>query len=81
MAKFLKIYSVILFFNVSLYFLAMVTGAMLEGELWKLLLILFCVWSIAITVYYIAVFAERVDRAEERVNKFFDSQSKHKYYD
>lgn len=81
MAKFLKIYSVILFFNVSLYFLAMVTGAMLEGELWKLLLILFCVWSIAITVYYIAVFVERVDRAEERVNKFFDSQSKHKYYD
>jgi hypothetical protein len=79
MAKFLKIYSVILFFNVSLFFLAMIAGAMRDGGAALLFLILIIGYSIVLTLYYVAVFAERVDRAEERVNKFFDPHSKRKY--
>ena len=79
MSKFFKIYSVILFFNVSLFFLAMLTGAMLEGELGKLFLILLFGWTISLTLYYTAVFMQRVRRAEERINKFFTPKHNRKF--
>ena len=77
MSKVLKIYSIILFFNVSLFFLAMITGAMRDGGALRLFLILIAGYAIALTIYYIAVFADRVNIAEERVNKFFDPHSRY----
>ena len=75
-AKFLKIYGVILFFNVSLFFLAMITGAMRDGGVGLLFLIFFTGYSIVFTLYFVANFLERIITLEERINKFFSPKSR-----
>lgn len=64
--KITKIYSVLLFMNIGLFFIAMLTGAMRDGGVGKLFLILFIGWMIAVTIYFAGAFIQKVDRAEER---------------
>lgn len=65
-ALFLKIYSFILFVNVGLFFLAMITGAMRDGGFDKLIIVLFIGWMIALTIFFSAHFLQKVRRAEEK---------------
>lgn len=69
MIKVLKVLAVILFFMSFLFFKAYLLGMMLENKLWLLILVVILGLIIALTVYFTALFMERIELLEGRIRR------------
>lgn len=69
MIKVLKVLTIILFFMSFLFFKAYLLGMMLENKLWLLILVVILGLIIALTVYFTALFMERIELLEGRIRR------------
>ena len=67
MIRVLKVLTLILYFMCFLFFRVYLVGFMMDGKFVLLLLTLICGLIIALTVYFTAIFMERLKRTENRV--------------
>lgn len=69
MIKVLKVLTIILLFMSFLFFKAYLLGMMLENKLWLLILVVILGLIIALTVYFTALFMERIELLEGRIRR------------
>lgn len=69
MIKALKVLTIILLFMSFLFFKSYLLGMMLENKLWLLILVVILGLIIALTVYFTALFMERIELLEGRIRR------------
>ena len=69
MIKVLKVLTIILLFMSFLFFKAYLLGMMLENKLWLLIVVVILGLIIALTVYFTALFMERIELLEGRIRR------------
>ncbi len=69
MIKVLKVLTIILLFMSFLFFKSYLLGMMLENKLWLLILVVILGLIIALTVYFTALFMERIELLEGRIRR------------